>query len=709
MAYLQTDRLLSITTPLGRDTLLVSSFDATESLSRMFRFTADLLSENDNIDPAKIIGEKVAVTLELPDGEERYFHGIVSRFSWVGRDEEFTSYRLEMSPWLWFLTRQADCRVFQSQTIPDVIKKVFDDAGYHDYDFDLLEGEFDKWEYCVQYRETHFNFVSRLLEQYGISYFFRHEKGRHVLVLANTPSAFEPCEHQATAEFLPVNQSHDATDFVEHWTREDVLHTGRYALNDYDFKDPKTKLLVSADAVKSVGPSDDFEFYDFPGEYSEKSGVGEPLAKARMEEIEAGREVYSGSTSCRAFSAGVKFKLQGHRDRKAFNAEYLLTEVHHSASVGSFGSGDGPQTSYSNRVTALLGNVHVRPQRITPKPIVQGLQTAVVVGPKGDEIHTDDYGRIRVQFFWDRYGKRDEKSSCYVRVSHPLAGRRWGFSAIPRIGQEVVVAFMEGDPDEPLVIGTVYNADQMPPYLGKGLDGKHAHDPNLSGFKSNSTKGGDGFNEWRFDDTKGKEQVFVHAERNLDTRVKNDEMEFVGKDRHLDIKGSQQEQVAGDKHLYVKTNHVEKIDGAMILEIVKDHDSTIGGSKTETITSDLDHSVGGERKDDVAGDMSLSVGSNFDQKIGQKLAADAGQEIHLKAGMKVIIESGLQITLKGAGGFIDIGPTGVTIQGTMVLINSGGSAGSGSGASPKKPKKAKKEKPKEPVAADESKSGTKSS
>lgn len=711
MTIVQTDRLLSISTPLGKDVLLIHGMHATESVSRPFRISAELFSRDGAIEAKKIIGEQVCITLELPDGEERYFHGIVSRFSWTGRDDRFTLYRAEIVPWLWLLTRQADCRVFQNLTVPDVVKKVFDDAGFKDYEFNL-SGSYDPWEYCVQYRETHFNFVCRILEQYGITYFFRHEKDRHVLVLVDDPSAFDPCPHQATAEFLPAKQVYDASDFIEDWSREDELHTGTYAINDYNFKTPSTRLLASKDAVAVVGPSEQFELYDYPGEYETKS-IGENLATLRIQETEAAREIYSGSSSCRGLIAGHKFELKGHRDHKPFNTKYLITEVQHAASVGSYRSGTDESATYSNRLVAVKADVHYRPPRITPKPVVQGLQTAVVVGPKGEEIHTDDFGRIRVQFFWDRYGKRDEKSSCYVRVAQPLAGRRWGYSGIPRIGQEVVVAFLEGDPDWPMVIGSVYNDEQRPPYLSssdkKGLDSKQQHNPSITGFKSNSTKGGDGFNEWRFDDTKGKEEVFIHGERNLDVRVKKDSMEFVGGDRHLDVIGSQQERVGGDKHLYIKTNHVEKIDGAMMLQVVKDQDITVDASKTESIASDLDLTIGGEKKEDVAANSSLSVGSNYDLKVGQKNAVEAGQEIHLKAGMKIIIESGMQITLKGAGGFVDIGPSGVTIQGTMVLINSGGAAGSGSGSSPKKPKKAKKPTPKEPTAADDSKSGSKSS
>jgi type VI secretion system secreted protein VgrG len=331
-----------------------------------------------------------------------------------------------------------------------------------------------------------------------------------------------------------------------------------------------------------------------------------------------------------------------------------------------------------------------RARRITPKPIVQGPQTAVVVGHAGDEIYTDEYGRIKVQFHWDRQGTKDEDSSCWMRVAQVWAGNNWGSTFIPRVGQEVVVSFLEGDPDQPLVTGSVYNAIQRPPYLGEGRDGKHKNDPNVSGIKSNSTKGGSGFNELRFDDTAGKEEIFMHAQKDMDVRVKNIVRRDIGADRHTHIAG----------------NDVAKTDKSVWIEIVENEARTIGSNKAETIGADHDHLIKGNQNVDVNGTASLTVGQKLQQKVGQAAALEAGQEIHLKGGMKVIIEAGMQLSLKGPGGFVDIGPSGVTIQGTMVLINSGGAAGSGSGSSPTAAKQAEK---KPPAETDDSSSGSKSS
>lgn len=636
MPYTQAERLIAIDTSLGKDVLLLQGFTGQEEVSRLFRFELDLLSENPSISFDKIVGQRVTLTVVLADGGERYFNGFVSRFAQSGSDTRFTYYRAEVVPWLWFLTRTADCRIFQNMTIPDIIKKIFTDLGFNDFK-EVLQGSFEPREYCVQYRETDFNFVSRLMEQYGIFYFFEHEKRKHTLVLANSPTAHQPCPGQAKAIYEPVEGEVEEEDYITDWRMEQELRPGKYALTDYNFETPSTSLAVNVASTANVAGNGSYEIYDYPGEYLKKAS-GQDLVKMRMEEEEAPHIVVSGTSTCRAFTSGYRFDLVEHY-RQDMNKSYVLTEVQHSASVGdSYVTGAGSGASYSNHFTCIPHTVPYRPLRLTPMPVVQGPQTAVVVGKKGEEIWIDKYGRVKVQFNWDREGKTDENSSCWIRVAQNWAGKRWGVMFIPRIGQEVIVDFLEGDPDEPIIVGRVYNAEEMPPY-------ELPKEQTKSTIKSNSSKGGGGFNEIRFEDAKGNEQIFIHAERDTDIRVKRDEREWIGNDRHMIITANQKELVEADKHGHVKGNHLEKIDG----------------------------------------DMSLQVGQSQQEKTGTKYTHEAGQEIHLKAGMKVIIEAGVQISLKGPGGFVDIGPGGVTIQGTVVLINSGGSAGSGSGSSPKDP------------------------
>ena len=639
MAYSQDNRLICIDTPLGKDVLLLQGFSGHEGISQLFGYSLDLLAETPSIPFDQLIGQKVTITVRLADGGERYINGYVSRFAQTGGDVRFSYYRAEVVPWLWFLTRTADCRIFQNMSVPDIITKIFKDLGFSDFKL-MLQGSFEPRDYCVQYRETDFNFISRLMEQYGIFYFFGHEDDKHTLVLANSKSAHQPCPDQDRIRFDYSAGSWLDEDVITNCQMEQELRPGKYALTDYNFETPSTGLAVNVSSTVNVGGNNKFEVYDYPGEYLKKA-QGEQLVRLRMEEEEMPHVVISGTSTCRAFVAGYRFDLEGHYSRDMDKC-YVLTEVHHTASVGdSFVSGarNGAGERYSNHFTAIPFDVPFRPPRVTPRPIVQGPQTAIVVGPAGEEIHTDKYGRVKVQFHWDREGKRDENSSCWMRVSHPWAGKRWGSVGIPRIGQEVIVDFLEGDPDQPIITGRVYNAEQMPPY-------ELPKEQTKSTTKSNSSKGGNGFNELRFEDAKAKEQIFVHAQRDMDSRVENDCREWVGNDRHLIVKANQVELVQADKHSHVQGSQMEKIDG----------------------------------------DLSLQVGSKRNEKVGAVDATEAGQEIHLKAGVKIIIEAGMQLSLVGPGGFIDIGPAGVTIQGMLVRINSGGAAGSGSGSSPEDPK-----------------------
>lgn len=612
MPYTQDNRLISLDTPLGKDALLLQGFAGHEGISRLFHFNLDLASEKPSLSFEAIVGQKVTITLNLAKGK-RYFNGYVSRFAQSGRDERFTYYHAEVVPWLWFLTRTADCRIFQKKTVPDIIKEIFSDLGVTDFKTQL--GSHEPREYCVQYRETDFNFVSRLMEQYGIFYFFEHGQGKHTLVLADASGAHAECPGQAKASYKHSGGALLKEDVITNWQMEQELRPGKYALSDYNFETPSTSLLANTASTVNVGGNSKFEIFDYPGEYLKK-GEGDKLAKLRMEEEEASHLVVNGSSTCRAFSAGYSFTLAEHY-RGDMNKAYVLTSVQHLGRE-SYESDGG--SSYSNHFTCMPKTVSYRPARVTPKPVIQGVQTAVVVGPKGEEIHVDPYGRVRAQFHWDRLGKKDESSSCWIRVAQNWAGKGWGALFIPRIGQEVIVSFLEGDPDQPLITGCVYNAEQVVPYDLK----KHA---TRSTIKSDSSKGHGGFNELRFEDKKGGEQIFLHAQYDMDTRVKNDSREWIGKDRHLIIKGKQKEAIDGDCHLVIKGNQKESIDG----------------------------------------DCHLTVKKNRNEKVGQTLS--------IKAGQKVVIEAGMELSLKAGGGFIDIGPAGVYISGAMVFINSGGAAG----------------------------------
>ena len=649
MPYSQQDRLISLTTSLGEDVLLLAGFSGHEAISRLFSFRLDLLTEQGPIDFAEIIGKNVTISVTQSDNTARYFNGMVSHIAQSGSDLRFQHYQMEVVPWTWMLTRYADCKIFHNKKVGEIIEQVFQDRNFTDYKL-LLNGDYSPMEYCVQYRETDFNFISRLMEQNGIFYFYQHEKGKHTMVIADSHTAHEACPGQQSAGYNLVSGGIDEADVINSWTLEQELRSGKYTLTDYNFKTPSANLVASEPSVVEAGGNAGFELFDYPGEYTSR-GDGAAFAKLRMQEEEAGHLVANGSSVCRAFTTGYKFGLTDHY-QAAMNATYVLVEIQHTASTGGSYSlaGGGSGDSYSNHFTCIPENVPFRPARLTPKPFVQGPQTAIVVGKSSgaddsseddggdsEDIWVDRYGRVIVLFPWDRAGK----CSCRVRVSQEWAGQGWGAITIPRVGQEVLVSFLEGDPDRPIITGRVYNADQTVPY-------PLPDNQTRSTFKTRSSTGGgsDNYNELRFEDKAGSEQIFLRGEKDFDTRLKNDIREWVGNNRSLIVTKDQMEKAGGDLHIQVAGNQNEK----------------------------------------VGQNLSLQVGQNLYEKSGSNFAHEAGQIIHLKAGMTVVLEAGTELTLKVGGNFIDINPSGISIVGTMVMINSGGAAGSGCGSSPTSPK-----------------------
>jgi type VI secretion system secreted protein VgrG len=749
MALSQTNRLLQVTTPLGENTLVITGFRGTEHLSRLFSFKLDLIAENSTtIDFNQVVGNQITLAIATPGqggaAEWRYLDGICSSFSEGDRNEKFTSYSAEVVPRVWLLTRLARSRIFQQKSVPDILKEVF--QGF-DCAFQL--GKYEPREYCVQYRETDLNFASRLMEDEGIFYFFEHTKNAHKMVIADTPQSHTDVPGLTSVRYEMVEGGARTADHVYQWRKTQAVRASKYTLWDHSFQQPtqnleaKENILDSVEVGTITHPLKDqantsLEIYDFPGGYAERfdgvspSGGDQPArlqklfednkrtVKLRMEAEALPSLAVYGTSSCANFVSGHKFTLDRHFDAQG---DYVLVSVIHDGSLGgAFRSGQGGGLTYSNSFVCIPIKLPFRPARETPVPFIAGVQNALVTGPAGKEIFTDKYGRVKVQFYWDREGKSDENSSCWIRVAQSFAGKRWGASFWPRLGQEVLVAFVEGDPDQPVIVGSVYNAEQTPPYLGNGLDSKHKNDPNVSGIKTNSTLGGVGFNEIRFDDTKSKEEVFLHAQRNLEMTTNNDSLARTYGNRHQIIgyekdgtkSGDQREMVYQDKHLKVHRNQVEQIGDSMQLLIggvdggQGNQDIVIKGTRKESIEKDDNLQVKGDRKEQIGGGQSLSVGGDQQEKIAQKHAVDAGMEIHLKAGMKIVIEAGMQLSLKGPGGFVDIGPAGVTIQGTMVLINSGGAAGSGSGSSPATADPPTAANPTQPDIADDSKSGQKS-
>lgn len=726
----------------------MKAFSGTDEISRPFRFQVEMIAENKRKVPFEaMLGEKVTVHLLLADeSTEQHFNGVCVRFSQAGRDEEFTVYRAELVPEFQLLSHKAQSRIFQRKSVPEILKEVMKGVTV-DWQ---LEGQFEKRDFCVQYRETDFNFASRLMEEEGIFYFFQHEDGKHTMIVANSPAAFPPLPGEYDINYEEIEGGTRDDDRIWAWERIQEARSTKSLLWDHTFELPHKHLEAEASLLDSVQAGKEthklkvkgaggWELYDWPGEYAQRfDGInrsgGEQqgelqkvfkdntrTVEIRMDEEATLAVQARGTSNVKHFVAGYKMVLKHHFSSDGF---YVLASVSHRGTYGAdYRSGKDPLFAYQNEFTCFPSMLPFRPRRITAKPVVQGSQSAVVVGPKGEEIFTDKYGRVKVQFHWDREGKNDEDSSTWLRVGQLAAGRRWGASYWPRIGQEVIVDFFEGDPDQPIIVGTVYNADQMPPYLGQGPDPKHKNDNKVSGFKSNTTKGGQGFNELRFDDTKDKQQVFVHAEKNMDTRVKNDSMESVLNDKHLTVGGEKDGKKHGDyrqlvyrdRLVHVKRHQEEHLAGDVKLRIgggdegAGNWDVLVGGTKAETIGGRYDLHVKGAQRQKVDGKLGLIVGDSLEAKVGAKAAVQAGAIISLKAGAKVVIESGMRLTLKAPGGFVDIGPGGVTISGSLVRINSGGSAGSTGGCSPAAPADAAAANPPDPVIADDAKTGQKSS
>lgn len=647
-------RMLVVETPLGEDKFKLLGFSGTESVSQLFQFELELLSEEPAADYKQIVGKPITWGVQkVAEGEFRYFNGIVSRFAQLPSVARISRYRATVVPSLWLLSRTSDCKIFQEKSITQIVESVLRDFGVVNFETSFC-GTYPTLEYCVQYRETALNFIMRLMEFAGIHFFFRHENGKHTLVLGDSPTANPTCA-QAKARFertegVGFNRTED-TVLAFNLMRE--FRSGRCSLNDWNFTTPATPLLANIESQIDLNQNKSFELYDYPGGF-EKRADGERLTRVRMEEQEASHVVASGESNCRAFQAGTVFTLQEH-DCEAANQEYLLTGVTHDAEQAGFYSGTQlGEDRYVNRFTAIPALVPYRPAQVTPKPYIHGCQTAVVTGPSSEHIHTDNYGRVKVQFHWDRDGMGDDRSSCWIRVSQPWAGNTWGAISIPRVGQEVVVSFLEGDPDRPLITGRVYNATEMPPYA---LPDKNT----ITTFKTN-TKDGGGFNELRFEDAHGAEQIFIHAQKNMDTRVLNDSFETVLNNKHTVVEK--------DRFIHVKNNRHKKVDQDEKIEIGKDRHLKVTGKQAVEVTQSRSVKVSGAVAEDFAQAYSTKVGTKY-----------------LLKALSAIIETDTGITLKCGGSSVVIDPSGVTLKGSlvtidgqMVKINSGPGSPAGSGS-----------------------------
>jgi type VI secretion system secreted protein VgrG len=601
------------------------SMHASERMGAPFVYEVEVVSDEPMLAPNDVLGEQVTVSV-LIETEQRHYSGIATSLQSLGVQAESFVYRLVLRPWIWLLSRTTNCRIFQDQTAVDIIKKVFRDRGFSDFE-ERLTATYEPRPYVVQYRETDLHFVLRLMEDEGIYFYFAHELGKHVLVMADSLSAHDPTPFYESLPHLPPDsQRAQQIDYLETWEMVFEVESGAFALTDYDFQAPRASL----DVVKALpeGHSHaDYEVFDFPGNYL-KTQQGEAIAMLRLEEAKATAQRALADGNARGLLLGGLFTLSDHPQADV-NREYLVVSQKTALRGHALESG-GKDPGFSTRVNVVVipSDRQYRPPRTTQKPVVHGAQTATVVGPQGEEIWTDEFGRVKLEFHWDRESPGDETSSCWVRVAQVWAGSNFGGMHLPRIGQEVIVQFLDGDPDRPIVTGRVYNADNMPPY---DLPANQTQ----SGLKSRSTKGGvpNNFNEIRFEDKLGSEELFIQAEKTQTTKVKGSQS--------ISVDGSRSISVGGDQSTTVTKNETQTYKAERKMEVTATNSDTIHGAHTGTYLTGRTLTVSGA--DDsltVTTNRTATVTSNYDIVAGAKYQVTNGSNIILLQGTGAAMTNG---------------------------------------------------------------------
>ncbi len=647
--------------------LKVVRFEGTEGISELYRFVLEVSTDDPNLDLGTLVGKPGALLIRGV-GDVRRVMGQVARAEHAGVGVNQARYVLEIVPSVWYLTLRQTCRMFFEMKAGDIISQVLADAGIPSNGFDIQASHCQTREYCVQYRESDWDFICRLMEEEGIFYFFKHEEDGEVLTAGAVQSIPVPIADPSDVKF------HDA---FGHQQDDEVVHSFRFSQSirpagfthtDYDFKKPKLNLQTNSEADSAIHSN--LQIFDYPGAYVAKD-AGDPFAQHRIEELRAFALRGFGEGNVKRLTPGFKVTFEDHA-RDDLNREYLITRVVHrgTSSAAAEEEGGGGNDSYLNTFEVIPSDVPFRPARITPRPVVHGVQTAVVAGASGEEIYTDEFGRVKVRFHWDRAGDYGENSSCWIRVSQAFAGGQYGAIFTPRVGQEVIVEFIEGNPDRQIITGRVYNAEQKVPY-------PLPDEKTKSTIKTNSSTGGGGFNEIRFEDKAGEEQLFIHAQKEMDMRVLNDRREWIGNDRALIVENDRKTGVANDDELTVSRDRKEQVD--------RDLAVTAGRDLSQDVGRDHNLKVGGKQAIKVSESYSHDVGGDVIEKYGGAQSTDVTTDVYIKGGVNVVIEAGVQLTLKVGANFVSIGAAGVDIVGTMVNINSGGSAGSGSAGSPVSP------------------------
>jgi type VI secretion system secreted protein VgrG len=663
------NRMVRMKGPLPENRMFLKCAQVEEGLSQLTRTTVEFLSPDRALDLAQVVGKPISVSVQKEDEKWRDFHGTCVEVRYVGLYQGLGHYVAEVRPWLWFLTRKRNNRIFQDMTAPDIIMKVLSDAGFSADTTNALSQSRTKREYCVQYGETDFDFIARLMEEEGIYFFFNHDQAKEKLVLADGIGAHSAVPGHAMVDFhFREPEYRRRADHVFEWTGAEQVTSGKVSLDDYDFKSPSAALGATRAMAKGSHEHNKYEVYDYPGALfypgPEKpddrfaAGLGDHFARVKMEALAIAHKRWRGVGNVRAFAAGNFFTLQKH-PRNKDNGEYLIVSATHQLQIetdyeddeslrpllgGRLDFGSANKDTYRCTFEVVPKADQYRAPQTTCRAQIPGLQTAVVVGPAGEEIYTDKFGRIRIQFFWDREGKKDENSTCWARVMQPWTGKNWGMIGIPRIGQEVVVQFEQGNPDRPIIMGMLYNAETMPPYA-------LPDNQTMSGIKTDKSKGGGGFNELVMEDKAGAEYVRLQSERDYKEIIKNDAVITIGLE-HKD-KGDLTQTIHRNKTETLKTgDHTFKVEaGNQTIEIKKNKSEKIEGKSDLTITGNLTETISQGNHSET-----VSLGN-------YSLKTSAG---------KVTVEAMQSIELKVMGSSIKIDPVGVTIKGPIIKIEGTG-------------------------------------
>jgi type VI secretion system secreted protein VgrG len=692
---LQSNRLFTIQTPMkGRSDLVLVDFHGTEGLSQNFEFHVRLASQDSNIELKKLIGQPVTITLQLTDAlassEERYFHGYVANFTHLDHDGSFTVYSATIVPWLWMLSRSRDIRIFQEESTEAILSKVFREYGkIASFEFRLSKATKNR-SYCTQYRETDLEFVERLMQEDGLFFFFEHAKENHKLIITDNSIAAKPISGRSPVLQYTKGEALDNLAVITSFQASRQLESTNVGLKTFDYKVPHARRFVSGGTEVNQGEVPSYEVYDYLGEHGfPDSDRGEALTRFRTQALAAHSKIFIGTSTSRRVSPCQYFELDDHYDHgstKPEDRQFLLTTVTHSG-TNNYQAGEGAAT-YQCSFTCIRKKIPYRPAFTIERPTIIGPQTAVVVGPEGEEIYTDNLGRVKVQFHWDRLGKRDQGSSCWVRVGQPWAASGFGMIQIPRIGNEVVVIFLDGNPDRPLIISSVYNSANMPPW---GLPANATQ----SGILTRSTKTGNvnTANAIRFEDKKGAEEVWLHAEKDQRIEVEHDESHWVGNDRAKNIDHDETVHVKHDRTETVDNNETITIGVDRTEHVGNNETLTVGGNRVETIEGMQNLLialasaeevglakalvVGGAYTITVVGAMNTAVGLaqaeevglSKTTKVGKTFTITAGDRIELRTGKaSIVLESNGNISIRG-GNIQIVGSGAVKVDGNTINSN----------------------------------------